>query len=182
MEENNMNDATEAPAPAQPAVMPTQSMPLNLFIDAGSMTSLINHFREALEPMIATALSQVQQRASPPPQPVEPTPSNSSSTKGVDLKPTERLKAADLRVALLLGKIPENGSLLIDARTFARLLGIGASTFYRLLAEEAIPTPVQLGRLKKWRLTEILEWIEADCPPLNIWVHKRRDLSRRKGR
>jgi predicted DNA-binding transcriptional regulator AlpA len=71
---------------------------------------------------------------------------------------------------------------LVDSKTFAGLLSISTATLYRLQAEEAIPAPVQLGGLKKWRLAEILEWIEADCPPQKVWIHKRQDSSRKKGR
>jgi predicted DNA-binding transcriptional regulator AlpA len=83
---------------------------------------------------------------------------------------------------LLLGKIPEDTGLLIDPQTLADLLSISRSTLYQLQAEQAIPAPIQLGRLKKWRLAEILEWIEADCPPQSVWAHRRRDSVRGRGK
>jgi len=47
-------------------------------------------------------------------------------------------------------------------------------------ADMALPAPVKFGRLTKWRLAEIIEWIEADCPPQKVWVHVK--SSKRKGR
>jgi predicted DNA-binding transcriptional regulator AlpA len=156
-------------------------MPLSLSVDPASMARFLDFFREALEPMIAKAVRQDRATQNPPEQAAAPPPPNSSVATGVDLKPADQLKAADLRVAFLTGRIPEGSGLLVDAKTFASLLSISTSTLYRLQAEEAILAPVRLGHLKKWRLSEILEWIEADCPPQRIWVHKRQDSSRRSG-
>ncbi len=62
-----------------------------------------------------------------------------------------------------MGKIPEDSGLLIDAKTFAHLLSISTRTLSRLIDLKAVPMPVHLGRLVRWRLAEVLEWIEADC-------------------
>lgn len=94
------------------------------------------------------------------------------SSQGTELKSTDKLKAADLRIALLLGKIPEDAGLLIDAKTFARLLSISSRTLSRLIDLKAVPQPVHLGRLTRWRLSEVLEWIEADCPSQKSWSSK----------
>jgi predicted DNA-binding transcriptional regulator AlpA len=176
-----MNDATQATTPARAAGKMAQPMPLSLSVDPASLTRFLDFFREAIEPMIAKALSQVQAIQSPPHQAAAPPP-NSSPEKGVDLKPTDQIKAADLRVALLMGKIPEDTGLLIDIQTFAGLLNISPRHVCRLLDEEAIPDPIRLGRLLRWRLAEILEWIEADCPPQKVWVQRRQDSSRKKGK
>jgi hypothetical protein len=48
---------------------------------------------------------------------------------GTALTATDKLKEADLRLALLLGKIPEDAGLLIDVKTFARLLSISSLIF-----------------------------------------------------
>lgn len=93
-----------------------------------------------------------------------------SVSKGTELKAADKLKAADLRTALLVGKIPEDTGLLIDAPTFAKLLSISSRHLRRLLDLKAVPQPVHLGRLVRWRLTEVLEWIEDDCPPQRTWT------------
>ncbi len=88
------------------------------------------------------------------------------------VKTKDKLKAADLRMSLLMGKIPEDSGLLIDAKTFAHLLSISSRTLSRLIDLKAVPMPVHLGRLVRWRLAEVLEWIEADCPPQKSWTSK----------
>jgi predicted DNA-binding transcriptional regulator AlpA len=145
------------------------------------MARLLDLFREALGPLIAEALRQARPADSPPQQPGVP-PSAPSTVTGVDLKPADQLKAADFRVALLTGKLPENSGLLVDRKTFASLISISTATFDRLQAEGALPAPVRIGHLKKWRLIEVLEWIDADCPPESVWVHMREVSSRKKGK
>lgn len=93
-----------------------------------------------------------------------------SKSPGTELKAADKLKATDLRTALLTGKIPEDTGLLIDAATFAKLLSISSRHLRRLLDLKAVPQPVHLGRLVRWRLTEVLEWIEDDCPPQRTWT------------
>ena len=175
---NNMKDATAVPG--RPAGKTAQPVPLNLSIDPASTARFLDLVLEALDPMIAKALSQVHAATATQQQAAELPPPPTATAKGVDLKPTDQLKAADLRVALLMGKIPEDTGLLIDKRVFARLLDIGVSTLERFQAGEAIPAPVRIGSVKRWRLAEILEWIEADCPPQRVWVHRRQDSARKK--
>ena len=103
-----------------------------------------------------------------------------AASPGTELKAKDKLKAADLRIALLLGKIPEDAGLLIDAKTFAQLLSISSRTLSRLIDLKAIPQPVNLGRLIRWRLSEVLEWIEADCPPQRNWSRKSVGITDRK--
>jgi len=176
-----MNDDTRATTlPVRPPGKPAQPIQLNHSVDSATMTGFLEFFREALEPTIEKMLRQVLSAVSPPPQAAGPPLPQTPAMKAVELKPTDQQKAADLRVALLMGKIPEDSGMLIDPQTFARLLGISRAMFYRLQAEQALPAPIQLGRLKKWRLSEILEWVEADCPAQSVWVHMRQASSRTK--
>jgi len=177
-----MTDTNQPDTPSRPAGKVSPPIPLNLTIDQTTVTKFLDLFRETLEATLAQALVKPQATLDAKPTPVSAETMPSPKSTGIDLKAADRIKAADLRVALLLGKIPEDAGLLIDTKTFARLLDISSRTLARLQAEEAIPAPVQLGNLKKWRLGEILEWIEADCPPLRVWVHKRQDASKRKGK
>jgi hypothetical protein len=48
--------------------------------------------------------------------------------RGVELSPAELVKARDLRMALLLGKLPDDAGLLIDLITMAKLLDISRRT------------------------------------------------------
>ena len=90
---------------------------------------------------------------------------------GVSLSDQERLKAPDLRTALLIGKVPEDAGLLIDVKTTAKLLNVSSRTLYRLHDLGMTPSPVRLGRLVRFRLAELLAWIEADCPPKKHWSY-----------
>jgi predicted DNA-binding transcriptional regulator AlpA len=159
---------------AQPGGVADQINPMSIASDPASTNRLLDLVRDTIEATFAKVLSEVRLEASQ-------TGSPRSSTKtGFELRPSDMAKAADLRVAFLVGKIPENTGLLIDSKVLSKLLDTSHSTLYRLLAEEALPAPVQFGRLKKWRLAEIIEWIEADCPPQKVWVHL--NWSKRKGR
>jgi len=130
---------------------------LDLGYDPAMTASLFAVFQETLQSSIKQAIADC------------PT---LSSSPGTELKAKEKLKANDLRMALLMGKIPEDSGLLIDAKTFAHLLSISSRTLSRLIDLKAVPMPVHLGRLVRWRLAEVLEWIEADCPPQRSWTSK----------
>lgn len=91
---------------------------------------------------------------------------------GLNLSAAERLKAADLRIALLLGKVPDTAGLMIGGKTTAKLLNVSVATLYRLQAEEAIPQPVRIGKgTVRWRLAEIIAWIDQGCPPRRDWTY-----------
>lgn len=130
---------------------------LDLGYDPALTATLFAVFKDTLEISIKQALANSSPLVSSP---------------GTELKQKDKFKAADLRMALLMGKIPEDSGLLIDAKTFAHLLSISSRTLSRLIDLKAVPMPVHLGRLVRWRLFEVLEWIEADCPPQKIGTSK----------
>lgn len=130
---------------------------LDLGYDPAMTTTLFAVFKDTLEASIKEVLANSSPLVSSP---------------GTELKTKDKLKAADLRMSLLMGKIPDDSGLLIDAKTFASLLSISSRTLSRLIDLKAVPMPVHLGRLVRWRLTEVLEWIEADCPPQKSWTSK----------
>ena len=130
---------------------------LDLGYDPATTASLFEVFKDTVEGSIKKALADC------------PT---LSSSPGTELKAKDKLKAADLRMALLMGKLPEDSGLLIHAKTFANLLSISSRTLSRLIDLKAVPQPVHLGRLIRWRLAEVLEWIEADCPAQKSWDRK----------
>jgi len=95
-----------------------------------------------------------------------------ASVGGIELPATEQLQAKDLRLALLLGKLPEDSGALIDTDTTAKLLGIAGRTLEKLVASQSVPSPIRIsGRIVRWRLTELLEWIEAGCPHPKHWSY-----------
>ena len=53
---------------------------------------------------------------------------------------------------------------LINAEELARMMNISERTLWRLLSGGRLPQPVRIGRSTRWRLAEVVEWIERGCP------------------
>ena len=62
-------------------------------------------------------------------------------------------------------------AILVSAKTAAALLGIGLRTFRTMDAAGRIPEPVRLSPgCVRWRLSELQDWAEADCPSRTTWA------------
>jgi predicted DNA-binding transcriptional regulator AlpA len=59
--------------------------------------------------------------------------------------------------------------LLTDIKGLERMLGRDERSLWRDLGAGKIPAPIKLGRLTKWRVADIREWIAAGCPDCNSW-------------
>jgi excisionase family DNA binding protein len=55
--------------------------------------------------------------------------------------------------------------LLITAEEFAELMQVSVRSVWRLRSAGEIPEPVRIGGTIRWRREEVLQWIEAGCPP-----------------
>lgn len=55
--------------------------------------------------------------------------------------------------------------LLLDARAAAALLGIGRSTWLRLVSAGKAPVPLKLGACVRWPRPALEAWIARACPP-----------------
>ena len=66
-------------------------------------------------------------------------------------------------------KMPDPGSLLIDARAAWTLCGLSKSSWYKNLSCGRIPRPVKIGGALRWRRRELEEWIAAGCPARSVW-------------
>lgn len=148
----------------------------DLTVDDKAVDAIIERIERAVEKTVSAELAKLQDglREKEAAQPSAPMP---RAPEGVELPQTERLKADDLRTAILLGKIPEDTGLLIDVKTTAKLLNVSERMVYRLADQKAAPSPVKLGSLVRWRLTEIIEWIDSGCP--SHWQWPRPKSSRR---
>jgi predicted DNA-binding transcriptional regulator AlpA len=74
---------------------------------------------------------------------------------------------AELRLAGPAAVLPPDlaGERLIDGRQLDALLGISRPTRERWLASGRLPPPFRLSATRhRWRLREILRWIEQGCP------------------
>jgi predicted DNA-binding transcriptional regulator AlpA len=61
------------------------------------------------------------------------------------------------------------GPLLLDVKGVADLLGCEKGHIWKLRSTGRIPPPVRLGRLTKWRASEIVAWVAAGCPAAATW-------------
>jgi excisionase family DNA binding protein len=59
--------------------------------------------------------------------------------------------------------------LLLNDLEVAELLGISRASAHRLRAAGRLPAPLKLGRSCRWRRDELMRWIAAGAPPLELW-------------
>ena len=59
--------------------------------------------------------------------------------------------------------------LLLRAGEAARMCGLSRSTWYKNVAAGEVPAPVKIAGAVRWRRSELVEWIEAGCPPRVMW-------------
>ena len=66
------------------------------------------------------------------------------------------------------------GTLTVDSDGAARLVGISPSHLYALKRTGRFgPAPVRLGRCCRYRVAELIEWVNAGCPPRAKWLAMR---------
>jgi excisionase family DNA binding protein len=52
---------------------------------------------------------------------------------------------------------------------FAKLLKVSRAKFFKMKAAGRLPAPVYLGRLPRWKLRLVRDWMDADCPDRETW-------------
>ena len=62
-----------------------------------------------------------------------------------------------------------NNSALIDVAAVSEILGVCRRTVWRLSSSAQMPASLKIGRLVRWRKSEIEEWVSAGCPARRIW-------------
>jgi predicted DNA-binding transcriptional regulator AlpA len=62
---------------------------------------------------------------------------------------------------------------LITTNQFAEMLNISTRQLHRMRSKGTIIQPIKLGRMTRWSLEEVEEWIRTGCP---LPVHQ--DISR----
>ncbi len=90
------------------------------------------------------------------------------------------------------GRLRPHGSVDADARVecavldaggVGRVLGLGRSTVHELDAKERLPSPIMVGRGKRWGRAEIDAWILYGAPRRaawdRIWPKVRKEVMRR---
>lgn len=58
---------------------------------------------------------------------------------------------------------------LVTARMAAELLGISRAHFYRMHNAGRVPLPVRLGGSVRWRVSELVDWVNAGMPNHQKW-------------
>ena len=71
----------------------------------------------------------------------------------------------------------EDRALVIGTRGVARMLGVSQRHVERLDASQLMPRPVWIGRAKRWKLRDIREWLDLDCPDRATWESRQRSNS-----
>ena len=66
-----------------------------------------------------------------------------------------------------LNAVPLRQSLLLTVEELAALLKISVRSVWRMQSAHQIPKPVRLAGSVRWRLSEIQDWVDAGCPPLD---------------
>jgi predicted DNA-binding transcriptional regulator AlpA len=59
--------------------------------------------------------------------------------------------------------------LLTDIKGLERMLGRDERSLWRDLSAGKLPAPIKLGKLTKWRVAEIRDWVAAGCPDRVTW-------------
>jgi excisionase family DNA binding protein len=61
---------------------------------------------------------------------------------------------------------PPDPAALLDVRAVAALLDCSERHVFRLSAAGKLPAAVWIGRLVRWRRTDLDAWLDAGCPPV----------------
>jgi len=69
---------------------------------------------------------------------------------------------------------PQLQPLLVDIIGLSKLLCRSVPALERDQVAGRIPRPLRIGRSKRWRLQEIMQWIEIGCPDRKTWEARRR--------
>ncbi len=161
----------------------SKALAFEIKVNSDSVSQLLNAVQSLVAETVATKLGELIPKITEQPKEQAVPVQHKSSVGGVELPASEILKAKDLRMALLLGKLPEKSGLLIDAKVVSSLLNLSVSTLYRLMSLKAVPEPVKIGEtLTRWRLAELLEWIDAGCPNPSRWIYPGETKSIGKGK
>jgi len=65
-----------------------------------------------------------------------------------------------------LANIPiDDDAQMLTATEVADRLRISVRGVWRQVSKKLMPEPVYIGRLARWRLSIIKEWMEKGCPP-----------------
>jgi len=68
----------------------------------------------------------------------------------------------------------ENELALLSVDEASSFCRTSKPTWYRLAREGKIPDGLRIGSRLFWRKQDLVEWIQADCPPKEQWNKQRK--------
>lgn len=63
----------------------------------------------------------------------------------------------------------EGGSLLLNVSELAQQLAVSKRTIWWMVAAGKCPSPISLGRAKRWLAREVQAWVQHGCPARVVW-------------
>ena len=82
-----------------------------------------------------------------------------------DSQPPVKSRKKDGVLGNVTAKSFESTPLMMTAQELAGTLCISMRQDWRLRSKGDLPQPVSIGRNVRWRRRDIVQWIEAGCPP-----------------
>ena len=72
-------------------------------------------------------------------------------------------------------RLVKQGHLMVGTAQMAVFLGVSQEKVHRLRSNGRLPLPIRLGlgQMPRWSVYELLEWVEAGCPPAGDWIKQR---------
>ena len=80
-----------------------------------------------------------------------------------------QLIATLTRLADVLDRPPGPTQELVDIKGVAAMLHLAPRTTRRLDVEGRLPVAIKIGKSKRWRISELQQWIEAGAPGRQKW-------------
>jgi predicted DNA-binding transcriptional regulator AlpA len=77
------------------------------------------------------------------------------------MPPATKLAPPDL---VAVAALPEDAT--VDVQVFARMLSCSPRHVWRLVDDELAPAPLRIGRLCRWRVGTLRDWIRSGCKPI----------------
>jgi predicted DNA-binding transcriptional regulator AlpA len=108
-------------------------------------------------------------------------------TTPAPLMPREQLATIAAVVAQALAsasKQTDSDPALLSPEETAKYLGIGKSSLHDLDSRGFLPEPRRLGdggRLIRWSVEELRDWIRHNCPPRSRWAALKQTGPRKAG-
>jgi len=88
----------------------------------------------------------------------------------IDAAPLESAEAPRAEAGRPPSSAAAVAPLLVGGREAARLIGLSPASFYRLRAAGGFgPAPVRLGGRVVFKVAEITDWVNANCPDARTW-------------